>query len=487
MICIVVFVAAFVFNLYMDARVGGGQSYRGSRSRGSGGGGGGGQALGLIIHLLFRYPYIGFPLLIFILYIVYKAKLANPMPDQEYSSLSSAPPAPANAIINDNQVNQLQKEDTNFSMPLFLDFCQLLYANIFNFAAKHQLDKVKTYISDDVTVSVKKAWAGISEIKDIIIGSLSISGIHLEKPDYNTIKISLQTNYTVKLIEGGKWVTIYERSTWSLSRKKGVISKGPGEINRFGCPTCGGALDDSSDGKCPYCGNTLDRGLTTWFLTNIYVAECTNQAPSAFGGYAPEVGTNDPTRFQPGITEKLAAFKQNYPDFKVEGFKQKVRHIFVKLQEAWTTHKWDKARPFETDQLFQVHLYWIALYKREQIRNVLSDIQVQAIEVVKIQKDAFFDAITVRIHAAMIDYTESFSGKLIDGSKTKPRHFTEYWTLIRHGGVKETDKTMDQCPNCGAELNIGMVGKCGYCDSKITTGEFNWVLSLIEQDESYRG
>jgi hypothetical protein len=32
-----------------------------------------------------------------------------------------------------------------------------------------------------------------------------------------------------------------------------------------------------------------------------------------------------------------------------------------------------------------------------------------------------------------------------------------------------------------------MAGVCGYCDAKITTGAFDWVLSRIEQDESYVG
>jgi hypothetical protein len=28
---------------------------------------------------------------------------------------------------------------------------------------------------------------------------------------------------------------------------------------------------------------------------------------------------------------------------------------------------------------------------------------------------------------------------------------------------------------------------CEYCGSKIVTGDFDWVLARIEQDEAYRG
>jgi hypothetical protein len=32
-----------------------------------------------------------------------------------------------------------------------------------------------------------------------------------------------------------------------------------------------------------------------------------------------------------------------------------------------------------------------------------------------------------------------------------------------------------------------MAGDCAYCGARITSGEFDWVLSRIEQDESYVG
>jgi hypothetical protein len=44
------------------------------------------------------------------------------------------------------------------------------------------------------------------------------------------------------------------------------------------------------------------------------------------------------------------------------------------------------------------------------------------------------------------------------------------------------------CPSCGAPLdNVNAAGICGYCDGKITSGRFDWVLSRIEQAEAYQG
>ena len=32
-----------------------------------------------------------------------------------------------------------------------------------------------------------------------------------------------------------------------------------------------------------------------------------------------------------------------------------------------------------------------------------------------------------------------------------------------------------------------MAGSCGRCEAHVTSGEFDWVLSKIEQDDAYRG
>ena len=59
---------------------------------------------------------------------------------------------------------------------------------------------------------------------------------------------------------------------------------------------------------------------------------------------------------------------------------------------------------------------------------------------------------------------------------------------IRRRGVQENEKPAANCPNCGAPLdNVNMAGNCQYCGGKITRGDFDWVLSRIEQDESYAG
>ena len=76
------------------------------------------------------------------------------------------------------------------------------------------------------------------------------------------------------------------------------------------------------------------------------------------------------------------------------------------------------------------------------------------------------------------------------GSKKSARVFSEYWTFIRRTGVenKEEEFNMNNCPNCGAPADkMGQAAICEYCNSKVSTGDFSWILARIVQDEEYVG
>ena len=146
-----------------------------------------------------------------------------------------------------------------------------------------------------------------------------------------------------------------------------------------------------------------------------------------------------------------------------------------------------RIRPHVSDNLFQYFGYWLDMYGQAGARNVTQNARILNIELSNVISDQHFDAISVRVWATGLDYTISNDGKLLKGSKSKERPYTEYWTLIR-GRVAHTKPRQDLgCPNCGAPLKVNMSGSCEYCNAKVVTGDFDWVLSRIEQDDNYFG
>jgi hypothetical protein len=94
--------------------------------------------------------------------------------------------------------------------------------------------------------------------------------------------------------------------------------------------------------------------------------------------------------------------------------------------------------------------------------------------------------VTVRVFATGYEVTTRQT-EIVAGSRSEERPYSEYWTLIRGTGVRGAPRTQPACPACAAPLSINMAGHCDHCGAHVTSGEFDWVLSRIEQDDAYSG
>lgn len=199
-----------------------------------------------------------------------------------------------------------------------------------------------------------------------------------------------------------------------------------------------------------------------------------------------EPGYRLPTVYQANYQAAKRAFHGRNPDFSWAAFSTHVNHVFVSLQQAWSSLQWERARPYETDYLFQTHRFWIERYRADGLVNKLDDVAITQIQACRIERDPFYETITVRIFASMKDYTVDAAGAVVGGNPKIDRKFSEYWTFLRRSGASERPEgSSEQCPSCGAELKISQAGVCEYCQAKVVSGEFGWILALIEQDESY--
>jgi predicted lipid-binding transport protein (Tim44 family) len=61
---------------------------------------------------------------------------------------------------------------------------------------------------------------------------------------------------------------------------------------------------------------------------------------------------------------------------------------------------------------------------------------VRSVEVTEAWQESGQDFVTVRFLASLLDYTMDESGtQLVDGSRTEPVKFEEYWTFTRSVGA----------------------------------------------------
>ena len=468
--------AAVAFDAF--ARVGGGESYSGGGGSGSGGSGGGGGGDGggaELLYYLFRflvwltreYPAIGIPvdILVVIAIIKWLRHKAASSPLLKISTATVGRPAA--------RVDSLRRFDPNFSEITFNDFCYSIYARAHHARGEGDLERYAPYLS----VAARRALQSRgSDARAVIIGAcnvVSFSGIE-------TQTVTATVMYESNITEGE--TSFYLREQWVLERKRDILSPPPEKAKADHCPRCGAALQTRTDGSCDYCGVKIESGAFNWYVRTIALLSRETRGPLLTSN-VPEQGTQRGTVYQPNFAQRRAAFEAEHSDFSWSAFETRVREIAQELQDAWTAREWERVRPIETENLFQMHRYWIDAYTRQRLRNIVDDFTITRVEPVKITSDAFYEAITVRIFANGRDYTVNEQGSVVAGSKSTTRYWTEYWTFIRTTIAAPAGPRA--CPNCGAEVHAGATGICSYCGGKLTVGHFEWILSRIEQDDAY--
>jgi len=489
------------------ARVGGGQGYGGG---GSGGGDSDGGGLGVLIYLLVRlllwltieYPYIGIPLDIIVIgAVVYwfmrpkKQRVGVVASTSPVLGLGLAGDGPARLPQPDVQrsFNQLRRFDPNFSEIIFTDFCYALYGQAHDARGrgKDALNDLSPYLSDNARAALLHLNPpNLKAVQGVIVGAMTVADVQGLATPRIEITIDFEANYTEFTPREGDprgEMSYYVRERWLLERKRDVLSPPPEKATALHCPRCGAPLQKDTTGACAFCHTRVESGEFQWYVQRVATLSREARGPLLTSD-VPEVGTLYPTVTQPNFPAVRAAFEHNNPSFAWADFQARARLIFNELQEAWSSLDWERARPHETDSIFQMHRYWIEAYKAQKLRNVLDRYQITGMQPAKIKQDTFYQAITLRIFAQGYDYTEDATGRVVAGSKTNARQWSEYWTFIRNSKAKPAAARADlNCPNCGAPLKVSATGICEYCSGKITSGEFDWVLSKIEQDESYGG
>jgi hypothetical protein len=191
------------------------------------------------------------------------------------------------------------------------------------------------------------------------------------------------------------------------------------------------------------------------------------------------------------LTEDLAALQAKDPNFNQQMFLDRAQAAFFALQKAWMDRNLEPARVYMSDGIYHRWKTQIDAMIAAHKKNMLDNLVIGGVQIVKVQTDPNFDTVTVRIDASAADYEvdDTTANKVIYGSRQN-QNFTEYWTFIRSGSArtKAGDAAeVTQCPNCGAPLSINESGVCSYCKATVTSGQFGWVLDNITQASEWQG
>jgi len=471
------------------ARVGGGDSFSSSSSSS----GSGSDDLDLIIfciQLCIEWPEVGVPVtIIVIIYILVKRARGSGKKTEWSTGTSQAaawqPPAPRQSMRRDWAA--IRAVDPQFSAVLFEDFLYALFAAAHEARGGGRMDQLAPYFTTGARARFHPTDVAPTEVKAVIVGAMKVQRVTGADPGSQTVRATVRFESNFVEVQAGKEKAIYAVEIWQLARPVTARSRPPEKARTIGCPNCGAALTALRGSTCSFCNQVVDTGAFDWRVVGVEVLQREPRPPRAGGGGGVEQGTQLPTLKAPDTDQRLAALAARDPEFSVEGVRARAEMVFLELQAAWSDREWERVRPYVTDSLFQMQQYWIDGFKQQKVRNVMDKVEVQGFEVAALDSDAFYDTLTVRIFAVCIDYVITEDGKLVRGNKSRPTRFSEYWTFVRGVGRQGKASAEKKCPNCGAPQKISQAGHCEFCQAKVTSGEFDWVLSRIEQDEVYAG
>ncbi len=480
------------------ARPGGGESYSGGGGGDGGGGGGGDGDSGLIfllvrlwIHFVFAYPQIGVPATIVIIVIVVarRKRKAKAGPQR----WDSAPPkAPQHRALRD--LDAIRGLDPDFSVVLFEDFAYALFARAHQArSSQRDLESLSPYLGPAARNHLAQRRPVGAPVSGVVIGAMRLLDLSIPPAAASQggpapqvkVLLELEANMTVGM--SGAEHPHYVQERWRVVRDAGAKSKPPSLVRSFQCPNCGAPFGAAGGDRCEYCGEVVSGGRFDWSVESIELIRI-EERPPALTSDVQEVGSEWPTIHHPSLNARWAELAREDPAVTQQALDARLRLIYGELNAAWSRRDLGGARPYVSDGLFDYLQYWVTAYERQGLRNVLEGMRIVEWKTVKVLRDRHYDSLTVRLWGSGRDYTvRQTTGDVVSGDPEHDRFYSEYWTLIRGAGVKGAPRGDKSCPNCGAPLDVNMAGQCEHCGAKITSGEFDWVLSKIEQDDSYTG
>ena len=470
------------------ARPGGGESFSGGGGHSGGGGGGGAVVIFELVFWLFRlvflYPAIGLPIIGVIAgYVIYSAYRQRQNQDWD-----SGPPATLHEAV---QLSDVRRLDPAFSQVVFEDFAFRLFSTAHR--ARHTAEELATvapYVSAEARAELADRAPGQPVIQ-VVVGALRVIRVELPdaptSPDGRPRRVRVRVEYESNLATADH--TSYTVETWTFGRDAAVQSKPPGATRTFPCPSCGAPWQASrtTTQVCASCGQAVDNGRFDWVVEHVALSS-SDERPPTLTTEVPERGTDLPTYRQPGVDDAWRALTGDDPEVTDAALDARLAMIYRELNAAWASNDLRPVRGLVSDGLYDYLSYWVDAYRQQGLRNALEDMRITRSALARLVRDRYYDAITVRIWATGKDYViRTQTGALVRGSKHRERPYSEYWTLIRSAGRKGAPRGQPACSHCGAPLQINQSGECEHCGAHVTSGEFDWVISKIEQDDTYRG
>ncbi|HEV7357507.1 MAG TPA: TIM44-like domain-containing protein [Steroidobacteraceae bacterium] len=375
--------------------------------------------------------------------------------------------------------------DPGFEMETFLQRAEMTFFLVKRGVQKNDAAAIRPYLNDGVFNSVSQGIAqSKAQHRHALLESLNVRGLAVEDAQCNaqgqSIVVHFDLVYRAKTVDDANQTVTDEgqdqrhAERWTFGRGPAARTAVNGGVIAARCPACGAELRLALDGTCAHCKASVTNGSVDWVVVDVQPANFVGYSADSSLGFAAS-----------SIPDGVAALTAADKDFSLGVFEGRVKTAFLALQDAWCKQNLDAGRAFMSPGAYFTWSAQLETMAAEGRRNVMENLNVRAIEPVRIVHGRVFDDLTVRISASAADFEVDQNNKIVFGDRNvKP--FMEDWTFQRSVGVTTSNKpgTLENtCPSCGAPVSLSQIGECRYCKAAVTSGKFDWVVSRIDQED----
>jgi len=156
---------------------------------------------------------------------------------------------------------------------------------------------------------------------------------------------------------------------------------------------------------------------------------------SGGGSSAPPVAVLEAPAETSDLDRGLGYIRQMDAQFDPAAFGESATDMFFKIQAAWTNRDMSRVTDLLTPEMRGVLEAQCDKLRADRRINRLENIAVRQAAVTEGWQEKGQDFVTVYFLASLVDYTTDESGaQVLDGSRTEPVKFEEYWTFTRPVG-----------------------------------------------------
>lgn len=150
--------------------------------------------------------------------------------------------------------------------------------------------------------------------------------------------------------------------------------------------------------------------------------------PQMYQAQAVDTGPSD-------LDRGVSHIRQMDSGFDPSRFTDSASDLFFRVQAAWMARDMSQASASITPEMADILQKDCDRLRGQGRINRLENIAVRSVTVTEAWQESGQDYVTVHFLANLLDYTvDERSGQVVEGSRTEPVKFEEFWTFVRSVG-----------------------------------------------------